>query len=198
MSADSSSKCWVPVTQNGLKCLKDVGPTVKTKVNRKLTSIQQERHLLFHLLVISRAIPELVTEDVIGEYELNVAPPSNFHPDVSLIIMIGKSKLVQLILNLPIQESQISNDDSVFTVADPQQMNVLLTDAICVVNIVPNKHDITTAEECVNRFLGIINGMSNDYYDFRVVFHQYISKGRRVKRESRTEHFIITLMTTPT
>ena len=81
MSLNPTVDFWDPMRKKNLTYFKDVGCTVQSKVKGHLTSIQQERKLLSHLLVAAKCRPEFVTQDAVGEYEFNVAPPSNFNPE---------------------------------------------------------------------------------------------------------------------
>ena len=67
--------------KNNRSYFKDVGATVQTKV-----SIKQERSLLSRLLVVCKTRTDFVVKDAIAEFEFFAAPPSNFHPDGSMIM----------------------------------------------------------------------------------------------------------------
>ena len=65
-------------------------------------SIKQERSLLSRLLVAYKTGTDLVVKDAIAQFEFSVAPPSNFHPDGSMIMLSDKSKLISAIINVPL------------------------------------------------------------------------------------------------
>ena len=64
--------------------------------------IKQERQMLSRLLVIAKSRPEFELKDAIGKFKLNVTPPSNFHPDGSMITQSSKSNVVPLIMNMAV------------------------------------------------------------------------------------------------
>ena len=78
------------------------------------------------LLVVSRCRPDLNVKDAIGKYEFNVTPPSNFHPDGSMIMISDKSQIVTSIRNLPLPQ----NTD--FTESD-NDTSIMIIDAMCIV-----------------------------------------------------------------
>ena len=69
--------------------------------------IKQERRMLSRLLVITKSRPEFELKDAIGKFELNVTPPSNFHPDGSMIMLYSKSNVVPLIMNMDVQDGTV-------------------------------------------------------------------------------------------
>ncbi len=91
---DKSVKFWYSQKKNNFLYFKDVGAVVKTKVNGQLVVIKQERKLLSRLLVVAKSRPEIDVRDAIGDYEFNNTPPSNFHPDGSMIMLTGKSQRI--------------------------------------------------------------------------------------------------------
>ena len=105
---------WDPQKKNNIANFRDVGPVVKTKVKGQLVSIKQERKLLSRLLVVAKSRPEFQVKDAIGDYEFDSTPPSNFQPDGSMIMLSGKSQVVQSIMDLPLPEdaNQHSEEDA--------------------------------------------------------------------------------------
>ena len=51
--------------------------------------------------------------------------------------------------------------------------NVIIIDAMCVVNMVVKTPKMTTAKHVASKFLLIIGGMGASYDEIRIVFHQY-------------------------
>lgn len=51
---------------------------------------------------------------------------------------------------------------------------VIIIDAMCVVNTIVKTSDMTTAKHFVTKFLHIIDGMSANYNEIRIVFNQYL------------------------
>ena len=88
--------------KNNISYFKDIGPVVKPKVKGHLVSIKQERKLLSRLLVVAKSKQEFEVKDVIGEYEFDSDPPSNFHPDGSMIMLSGKSQVMKSVTDLPL------------------------------------------------------------------------------------------------
>ena len=102
-----------------------------TKVHDQLVSIslRSERKLLSRLLVVAKAGHILSWRDAIGEYEFNVAPPSNLHFDGSMGMLSGKIQVVISILKLPLPENAPTLCE------DNDDLSALIIDAMCLVNI---------------------------------------------------------------
>ena len=52
--------------------------------------------------------------------------------------------------------------------------NVIIIDAMCVVNMVVKTPEMTTAKHFAYKFLQITGGMSASYDEIRIVFDQYL------------------------
>ncbi|KAG1655742.1 hypothetical protein GQR58_024329 [Nymphon striatum] len=115
------------------------------------------------LLVIAKSRPEYVVKDAIGNFEFNVTPPSNFHPDGSMIMLSSKSQLVPLIMKM----SAPGGASNVVQYEENVSIRVLIIDAMCL-------------------------GMSASYDELRIVFDQYISgtlkETTREKRSLKLAH----------
>ena len=107
---DKTVEFWDPQKKNNFSYFKDAGAVVQTKIKGQLMHIKQERRLLSRLLVIAKSRPEFELKDAIGKFELNVTPPSNFHPDGSMIMLSSKSNVVPLVMNMAVQEIRIVFD----------------------------------------------------------------------------------------
>jgi len=121
---EKSVNFWDAQKKNNWSYFKDVGATVETTVKGQLVSIKQERSLLSGLLVVCKNRTDFVVKDAIAEFEFSAAPPSNFHPNESMIMLSDKSKLVSAVMNLPLPE--------VPAISDPHSdaPSVLVIDAI--------------------------------------------------------------------
>ncbi|KAG1676990.1 Transient receptor potential-gamma protein [Nymphon striatum] len=86
----------------------------------------------FKLLVIAKSRPEYVVKDAIGNFEFNVTPPSNFHPDGSMIMLSSKSQLVPLIMKM----SAPGGASNVVQYEENVSIRVLIIDAMCLVHMV--------------------------------------------------------------
>jgi len=185
---------WDAQKKNSWSYFKDVGATVQTKVKGQLVSIKQERSLLSRLLVVCKTRTDFVVKDAIAEFEFSAAPPSNFHPDGSMIMLSDKSKLVSAVMNLPLTEGP--------AISEPQSdaASVLIIDAMCIVNMVPKNPEMSNALHFANSFVDIVADMSDPYEEIRIVFDQYLTGS--LKETTRSERlkqhqFIIMLMVTP-
>lgn len=177
---------WDPQKKNNIAYFRDVGPVVKTKVKGQLVSIKQERKLLSRLLVVAKSRPEFQVKDAIGDYEFDSTPPSNFQPDGSMIMLSGKSQVVQSIMDLPLPEdaNQHSEEDANGDQATP----VLIVDAMCIVNMVKKTDERFTAANFAATFVEIIDSMSTPYKEVRVVFDQYLAGSlKETTRDKRTK-----------
>ena len=127
---DKTVEFWDPQKKNNFSYVKDAGAVVPTKIKGQLMHIKQERRLLSRLLVISKSRPEFELKDAIGKFELNVTPPSNFHPDGSMIMLSSKSNVVPLVMNMAVQDGTVD--------MPPERQDVtkvIIIDAMCVVNM---------------------------------------------------------------
>ena len=183
---DKSVKFWDSQKKNNFLYFKDVGAVVKTKVNSQLVVIKQERKLLPKLLVVAKSRPEVDVRDAIGEYEFNNTPPSNLHPDGSMIMLPGKSHVVHLVTDLPLP----LNIDT----ATPEEDNttapilVLIIDAMCVVNMIEKKSEKFNGADFAREFISIIETMSEPYNEARIALDQYLPGSlKEVTRYKRTK-----------
>ncbi|KAG1650791.1 hypothetical protein GQR58_027738 [Nymphon striatum] len=188
---DNTVEFWGAQKKNKFKYFKyfkDVGVVMQTKIKGQLVHIKQERTLLSRLLVIAKSRPEFVVKDAIGNFEFNVAPPSNFHPDGFLIMLSSKSQLVPLIMKM----SAPDGASNVVQYEENVSIRLLIIDAMCLVNMVVKTPEMTTAKQFFTKFLGIIQGMSASYDELRIVFDQYISgtlkETTRKKRSLKLAH----------
>ncbi|KAG1662216.1 hypothetical protein GQR58_021026 [Nymphon striatum] len=163
---DNTVEFWGAQKKNKFKYFKDVGVVMQTKIKGQLVHIKQERTLLSRLLVIAKSRPEFVVKDAIGNFEFNVAPPSNFHPDGFLIMLSSKSQLVPLIMKM----SAPDGASNVVQYEENVSIRLLIIDAMCLVNM----------------------GMSASYDELRIVFDQYIpgtlKETTREKRSLKLAH----------
>lgn len=176
---------WDPQKKNNISYFKDVGPVVKTKVKGQLVSIKQERKLLSRLLVVGKKRPELEVKDAIGEYEFDSAPPSNFQPDGSMLMLSGKSQVVKCVMDLSLPEdvNQPSTEEG-----NSIQTAVLIIDAMCVVNMVTKTCEKFTASDFASKFVDIVEDMGEPYDEMRVVFDQYLPGSlKETTRNKRTK-----------
>lgn len=132
---DKTVEFWAPQKKNNFSYFKDAGAVVQTKFKGQLMHIKQERRLLSRLLVISKSRPEFELKDAIRKFELNVIPPSNFHPDGSMIMLSSKSNVVPLVMNMAVQDGTVD--------MPPERQDVtkvIIIDAMCVVNMVGSQN----------------------------------------------------------
>ena len=147
-------------------------------------SISQERELLSRLLVVAKSRHEFDVKDAIGEYEFAITPPSNFHPDGSMIMLPGKSQALQSILKLPLPGDKGQLPIDVSTSAT----EVLIIDGMCVVNMVTKSHDKFTAQHFATKFMDIADSLGKSYSEIRLVFDQYLCGSlKETTRNKRTK-----------
>ena len=144
---EKTVKFWDSQKKNNWCYFKNVGATVQTKVNDKLTSIKQERKHFPQLLVVAKSRSSFAIKDAIGD---SVAPPSNFSPDGSMIMLSGKSQVASLILNMPLPES---TSTSSLQGGSPL---VLIIDVMCIVNMVPKTPDLLKAVHFANNYASLL------------------------------------------
>ena len=75
---DKTVEFWDPQKKNNFSYFREAGAVVQTK--GQLMHIKQECQLRSRLLVIAKSRPEFELKDAIEKFELNVTPPSIFHP----------------------------------------------------------------------------------------------------------------------
>ena len=73
---------------------------------------------------------DFVVKDAVAEFEFSAAPPSNFHPDGSMIMLSDKSKLVSAVMYLPLPEGPAISE------LQSDAPSVLIIVAMCIVNMV--------------------------------------------------------------
>ena len=75
---------------------------IKTKTGEKVIKLREEREVLGRILIIQRSRPELVPklEEIIGNFELSVAPLSLCAVDRSLYIPTDKARLMHAIASI--------------------------------------------------------------------------------------------------
>ena len=175
---------------NNFLSFKDVGATVQAKIKGQL-SIKQERKLLSRLVVAAKSRPEFNVKDCIGNYEFNVTSPSNFHPDGSMIMSSAKHQVVALVnKNVHLGEEVVVTPQEQEQELVGSETSVLMTDAMCVVNMVTKTPDLTQGAHFAEKFVDIIATMSTGYDEIRVAFDQYLPGSLKertcAKRTSKT------------
>lgn len=185
---DNTTEFWDPQKKNKFAYFKDIGAVVQTKIKGQLVHVRQERNLISRLLVIAKSRPDFIVKDAIVEFEFNVTPPSNFHPDGSMIMLSNKASLVDLIMNMPEKYHAISDPNIVKPIT-----RVLIIDAMCVVHMIVKTPEMTTAKHFAENFLQIIGNMgsANRYDELRVVFDQYLQE--TLKETTRDKRIIKTV-----
>lgn len=152
----------------------------------QLVTVKQERRLLSQLLVVAKSRPEFEVKDAIGEYEFSNTPPSNFHPDGSMIMLSGKSQTVRLIMDLPLPDNvqEPTSEDSTGSTKE-----ILIIDAMCIVNMVTKSpNEKFRASDFATKFLDIIINLSSPYDEVRIVFDQYLLGSlKETTRDKRTK-----------
>ena len=176
---------WDPQKKNNISYFKDVGPVVKAQVKGQLVSLKQERKLFPRLLVVGKSRPELEVKDAIGEYEFDSAPPSNFQPDGSMLMLSGKSLLVKSVMDLPLPEDvHLPLVEEV----NSNQTSILIIDAMCVVNMITKTNEKFTVSDFARKFVDIIDDMGAPYDEMRVVFDHYLPGSlKETTRDKRTK-----------
>ena len=114
-------------------------------------------------------MPEFELKDAIGKFKLNVTPPSNFHPGGSMIMLSSKSNVVPLVMNMAVQDGTVDMPPERQDVT-----NVIIIDAMCMVNMVVKTPEMTTSKHFASKFLQIIGDMSASHDEIRIVFDQYL------------------------
>ena len=176
---------WDPQKKNNISYFKDVGPVVKAQVKGQLVSLKQERKLFPRLLVVGKSRPELEVKDAIGEYEFDSAPPSNFQPDGSMLMLSGKSLLVKSVMDLPLPEDAHL---PLVEEANSNQTSILIIDAMCVVNMITKTNEKFTVSDFARKFVDIIDDMGAPYDEMRVVFDHYLPGSlKETTRDKRTK-----------
>ena len=177
---------WDPQKKNNISYFKDVGPVVKAQVKGQLVSLKQERKLFPRLLVVGKSRPELEVKDAIGEYEFDSAPPSNFQPDGSMLMLSGKSLLVKSVMDLPLPEDvHLPLVEEV----NSNQTSILIIDAMCVVNMITKTNEKFTVSDFARKFVDIIDDMGAPYDEMRVVFDHYLPWSlKETTRDKRTKN----------
>ncbi|XP_033114878.1 uncharacterized protein LOC117115272 [Anneissia japonica] len=172
---------WDPQKKNNFSYFKDVGAVAKTKIKGQLVSIKQERKLLSRLLVVAKSRPEFALKDVIGTYEFNCTPPSNFHPDGGMIMLSGKSKVLQSIMNLALPDNvtkPAQNDNTT-------KISILIIDGMCIVIMVKKVSDKFNASDFASECINMIVGMSKPYDE---ICDQYLPGSlKEITRDKRTK-----------
>ncbi|KAJ8034055.1 hypothetical protein HOLleu_24474 [Holothuria leucospilota] len=172
--------------KNNITFFKDVRPVTKAKMKGQLVTVKQERRLLSQLLVVAKSRPEFEVKDAIGEYEFSNTPPSNCHPDGSMIMLSGKFQLVRLIMDLPLPDNvqEPTSEDSTGSTKE-----ILIIDAMCIVNMVTKSpNEKFRASDFATKFLDIIINLSSPYDEVRIVFDQYLLGSlKETTRDNRTK-----------
>ena len=88
-------------TTGQLVNFKDIGATVQTKSKGSCYPSNRKGHCCLDYLLCARLELILLLTMPVAEFEFSAAPPSNFHPDGSMIMLSDKSKLVSAVMNLP-------------------------------------------------------------------------------------------------
>ena len=172
---DKKIQFWSPQKMNNFLYFKDVGATVQTKIKGQLVSIKQERKLLSRLVVAAKSRPEFNVKDCTGNYEFNVAPPSNFHPDGSMIMSSAKHQVVALVnKNVHLGEEVVIAPQEQEQELVGSETSVLIIDAMCVVNMVTKTPDLTQSAHFAEKFVDMIATISTSYDEIRVAFDQYL------------------------
>jgi len=114
--------------------------------------------------VVAKSRTNFCVKDAVGDFELSIAPPSNFHPDGSMIMLSDKSKVVSSILKIPLTGHT--------TIPELQcdKPSVVIIDAICIVNMVPKSPDLSKEKHFAINFVDIVTAMSDTYDEVRIVF----------------------------
>ena len=116
--------------------------------------------------MVAKSRTNFCVKDAVGDFELSIAPPSNFHPDGSMIMLSDKSKVVSSILKIlltghtTIPELHVQCD----------KPSVLIIDAMCIVNMVPKSPDMSKEKHFAINFVDIVTGISDTYDEVRIVF----------------------------
>ena len=98
--------------------------------------------------MISKSRPDFELKDAIRKFELNVTPPSNFRSDGSMIMRSRKSNVVPLVMNMAVQDGTVDMPPERQDVT-----NVIIIDAMCVVNMVVKTPEMTTAKHFASKLL---------------------------------------------
>ena len=95
----STVNFWSRMIMTKLKRWKSNNKTVKVKTaEAKVIELTEDQALFGRMAIISESRPELNMNEIIGEFELSVAPRSMFAADGSMHHCSAKSKLMKLIL----------------------------------------------------------------------------------------------------
>lgn len=183
MTTDPLIPFWNSQKRNNYSYFSGTGVEVKTKVKGKLVTLKQERHLFTRLFVVAKARPEFCPQTTIGEYEFNIAPPSNFNPDGSMIMLKGKHQLVKLIEDLPLPDT--TSDICMKQNTSGTERTIMLIDGMFLVNLIKKDPEMTAAKHFAKKFLFVLEDLVKSYDEFRLLFDQY--KESSLKEATRNE-----------
>ena len=112
---------------------------IKTKTGEKVIKLREELEVLGRILIIQRSRKELVPkfEEIIGNFELSVAPPSLCAVDRSMYIPTDKASLMHAIVL--VQAQQI--DSMLSSTLEGQLTHIKVIDAMAVLHTI-KKHRI--------------------------------------------------------
>ena len=135
--SNSTISVWDTIKKIKLKTFSNYMQPIKTKTGEKVINLREEREVLGRILIIQRSRKELVPklEEIIGNFELSVAPRSLCAVDRSLYIPTDKASLMHAIVS--VQAQQIESMLSL--TPEGQLTHIMVIDAMGVLHTI-KKH----------------------------------------------------------
>ena len=165
---------------------------IKTKTGEKVIKLREELDVLGRILIIQRSRKELVPklEEIIGNFELSVAPPSLCAVDRSLYIPTDKASLMHAIVL--VQAQQI--DSMLSSTLEGQLTHIKVIDAMAVLHTIKKTSDLKIVQNLIDVFVKKIKNMLINYKVGYVVFVRYMEKPLNNKTQqkiSKTETSVL-------
>ena len=180
---DGQISVWKPIRKNKFAFFKTRKTTITSKEGEKLISIRQERNLLARLVIISKA-RNLDLKELIGNYEYNIVPLSNFSPDGTMLLQTDKSKVLNQLENMA---NNISSEDSGLS-HTTQNMKVVIIDGMAIVHQLPKAENVKYVKDLANLFIENVMKKSEYCVETRVIFDNYKAISLKTQmRQKRTK-----------
>ena len=143
----------------------------KTKIGEKVIKLRKEHEVLGRILIIQRSRPELVLklEDIIGDFELSVAPHSLCAVDGSLYIPTDKASLIHTIVSVQAQQLEPMPSST----PEGQLTRIKVIDTMGVLHTIKKSSDLKIVKNLIDAF---VKKMKIMLIGYNVGHHRYMVK----------------------
>ena len=170
---------WDKMTKVKLKSWNTPAKVVHTKIADKVVELKENRSLFARMVIAARTRPEIELQEAVSKYEFSSVSRALFSTDGSLLPCQNKSKLMNILEQLPKvdpTELQAQTDETTLprSGAVVHTQTAVVIDGMAVLHETLFQHGTNrTCKDLASQFIRAIENKMHSYDIVHIVFDHY-------------------------